>query len=258
MAPFPLLSLCAAALAGHDTTLEIDNRFDGEAEVWVDGRYEGLVPGDVRARFDVRPGRRTVEVRRPNSGYVLASTRLHFPNGGLVMLPIEAPDARLRVQNAGEVALRLQLDDETVWIQPGTTLTLPVEAGHLHASASIKEPRGDFTTFERTLWLEPGELRTEVLRPDPTVLTLVNHDHHTVRVHLDGEDAGLLAPGATRVVYVRPGSTRVTFLDLTGRSRLVRVLDLPRGERARVVLDTWLRPVPVAVAHTHRPGGPLR
>jgi hypothetical protein len=162
----------------------------------------------------------------------------------MVLLPVDAPDGTLRVQNGGEIALRLQVEDTSVWIQPGTTLSLPVPSGNLAVAASIKEPRGEFKTFERALWIEPGRVTSEVVRPDPTVLTLVNRDQVAVHVKLDGEDAGLLAPGASRVVYVRPGTTRVTFVDLFGRARMTQVVDVPRGEEARVVLAD---PVPVPV-----------
>lgn len=249
-----LLALGAApgaALAGHGASapLEIDNRFAGEAEVWLDGRFEALVPGGARAVLDARPGQRDVVVRRPGTGYVLAATRVHLHREVRVVLPVHAPPGALRVENQGEVPLKLTLGDAATWISPGTGVELPVLTGPVRLTASIREPRGEWLALERELWVEPGQVASTVLRPDPTVVRVVNQDAIPVRVLLDGIDAGVVGPGQTQRVFVRPGPTRVVLVDLSGRVRTETRIDAPRGETAEVVLH-GVRPAVI--------GGPMR
>lgn len=239
MAPTLILaaaSLTSSALAGRPAMLEIDNRFDGEAAVYVDGRFYGNVEGDTRMHLDVRPGRHELEIRRPGTGYVLTRNVVTTALNATVSVRVLPPEGTLRLVNNGQIALKLQAADHSVWVSPGTALTIPVPTGNVPVTASIREPRGDFKTMERVVWVEPGVVETETLRPNPGVIRVVNEDCTAVRVRLDGEDAGMLQPGESRVLYVRPGDSLVTFVEPGGRTRLTTRVDVTRGSEARVVL----------------------
>jgi len=252
-----LVPATAFASHGHDVSrVEIANAFDGEVEVYLDGRFQGIVPGDGRLVVDHRAGPLDVRVVRPNTGFVLVATQVYLPRDARVLVPVEAPRSTVRVRNAGEVALRLDVDDQHVWLSPRTMVELRVTSGLVDLRASIRDPRGEFLAMTRGLWVEPGQIETTVLTPDPSVVRLYNTEHVAVRVLLDGVDAGILAPGASREMFVRPGTTRIVLVDLAGRVRYSNVLDVPRGGTAIVDLRANTRgPVPVHVAmNTPRPG----
>ena len=229
--------LASSALASHaHALLEIDNRFDGEAAVYVDGRFRGNVEGDARLKLDVGPGRHHLEVRRPGTGYLLTENTVSTLYNATVSVRVQPPQGTLRLVNNGQISLRLQAADHSVWVSPGTALTIPVPTGNVPITASIREPRGDFKTLERVLWVEPGVVETEILRPNPGVIRVVNQDCTAVRVRLDGDDAGMLQPGETRTLYVRPGDSWVTFVEPGGTTRLTTRVEVIRGGEAQVVL----------------------
>jgi hypothetical protein len=229
--------------------LEIGNSFDGDVDVYLDGRYSGVVAGDGRLVMERRPGPVDVRVVRPGTGYVLLSTRVVLTCDANVFLPVRAPEGVVRVRNSGEVALRVDLDDQHVWLFPMTQVDLRVTTGRVDLQASIRDPRGEFLAMSRDLWVEPGRVETTVLAPDPSVLRLFNTENVAVRVLLDGIDAGILAPGASQQMYVRPGTTRVVLVDLRGNVRYSNVIDVAKGGTTVVDLRNHARgPVPVHVA----------
>jgi hypothetical protein len=265
MAPLGTFGVLGALLApatafashGHDVSrVEIANFFDGEVELYLDGRFRGLVPGDGRLVVDHRPGPLDVVVRRPGTGFVLVSTQLYLSRDARVFVPVEAPRSVVRVRNAGEVALKVDVDHQHVWLAPHTTVDLRVTSGFVDLRASIRDPRGDYLAMTRDLWVEPGRLETTVLSPDPSAVRIYNREHVAVRVLLDGVDVGMLAPGATREMFVRPGNTRIVLVDLAGNVRYTNFVDVPRGGTAIVDLHSYARgPVPVHTAmNTPRPG----
>ncbi len=230
-------SLASNALAsrGH-AYIDVDNRFDGEAAVYLDGCFQTNVDGNAKIRLNVDPGRHHLQVRRPDTGYVLSENTVRTDHDVTVSVRVHPPEGTLRLVNNGKVDLLLQAADHSVWVSPGTALALPVATGNVPVTASIREPRGELKTMERTLWVEPGVVQTETLRPNPGVIRVVNEDCTAVRVRLDGEDAGLLEPGATRVLYVRPGDSLVTFVEPGGGTRLTARVDVRRGSESQVVL----------------------
>lgn len=248
-----------AAHAHAEARLRVENHFDGEAEVLVDGRFAALVGGDASVELTARPGRHELTVRRPGTGYTLAATRVQLVPDALVVVPVDAPAGTLRFDHQGEVPLRVSVDGQDVWIAPGTLVELRVTAGSVGYTAAIREPRGEFFALSRTVWVEPGQVAATTLRPDPSVVVVDNHDLVGVRVLVDGRDAGLLAPGAERRVWVRPGPTVVTLIDLSGRVRTETRLVVERGHDAHVVLAGPLPPPgrpasgPMHVAHGGHP-----
>jgi len=247
-----LVPATAFASHGHDSSrVEIANSFDGEVEVVLDGRFQGIVPGDGRLIVEHRPGPLEVLVRRPNTGYVLVATQVYLPRDAKVLVPVVAPRSTVRVRNAGEVALRVDVDDQHVWLSPRTMVELRVTSGLVDLRASIRDPRGEFLAMTRDLWVEPGRIETTVLTPDPSVVRLYNTERVAVRVLLDGVDAGMVGPGGSREMFVRPGTTRIVLVDLAGNIRYSNVVDVPRGGTAVVDLRSNARgPVPVHVAMT--------
>lgn len=231
-----LFAPSVALAGGADATLVVDNRFDGEAEVWVDGRFEGMARANADTVFAVEPGLDHVVVRRPGTGFELASASIVVAPRQAVELPVRSPEGTLRVTNRGDVALKLDLGAADAWVQPGATAVVEVKAGNVTFGASIHDPRGDFRAIERTVWVEPGVVASTTLEPDPTVIVVTNRDDAPVRALLDGADAGWIQPGETERVWVRPGATNLVLVDRIGRVVENRTLFVGKGDEQKVVV----------------------
>ena len=225
-----------AIAAQGDARLTIDNRFDGRAEVFVDGRYEGEARANGATAFEVCPGHRTVVVSRPGTHFVLATARVELTPRSAFALPVVAPTGSLRVDNDGEVRLKLDVGATEVWVEPGTVAVVPVRAGNVDLVASIHDPHGDWAAVRRQVWVEPGRATTTELSPDPTRIWVTNHESVPVRAVLDGDDAGWIQPGATERVWVRPGPTQVVVTDRAGRTLSSTRLVVGRGDDAKVIV----------------------
>ncbi|MBX2797346.1 MAG: hypothetical protein KTR31_06760 [Myxococcales bacterium] len=240
-----MASILALAVAGLTSTasanhgrayVEIDNRFAGEAVVYANGRYVGEIAGNTCERFRISVGRSHIEVRRRGSGFVLASDRIDVGYGDAVMVRVHTPLSSLRVANRGDAALRLQAADRSVWLSPGAVQVIDVPAGFVPVTAMMKDPRGEFVYRSDRVWVEPGRIETEVLRPDPAMLRVVNREDVPVRLFVDGASAALLRPGEVEHVVMRPGSASVELVDPRGRTRLARQVYLHDGQSSSVVL----------------------
>jgi hypothetical protein len=238
-----LLAPSVALAGGADATLVVDNRFDGEAEVWVDGRFEGLARPNATTAFDVQPGLDRVVISRPGTHYELAKATLVVAPRQAVEIPVLAPTATLRIDNKGDVALKLDLGASDVWVQPGASALVPIKAGNVTFGASIHDPRGDFRAIDRTVWVEPGQLATTVLEPDPTMIVVTNREAVPVRALLDGADAGWIQPGETQRVWVRPGATNLVLVDRLGRVISTRSVFVGKGDEQKVVVAAPAPPV---------------
>jgi len=241
-------------------TLTVRNDFDGEAQVFVDQRLLGVVGGDRSASFQVNAGCHDVRVTRPGTNYVLVQTRMDMNGGTTVQLPIQAPTSNVRLENTGEVALRVQLGSASVWVSPGAAVQVPVRTGNASLVASIRSPQGEWKAIERTFWVEPGQSACQQLHPDPTVVSITNHERVRVRALVDGDDEGYVEPGSTKRVWVRPGSTNVLLLDPVGHVRSNTTVIVGKGKEGRVVLEPrYAQPGGVVmVGGDGRPGGPAR
>jgi hypothetical protein len=243
--------------SSHGARVEIANEFDGEVEVYLDGRFSAIVPGDARIVLETRPGPLDVRVQRPGTGFVLVSTRIYAARDARIFLPVEAPKGVVRLRNGSDFALRVDVDGQEAWLSPRSQVDLRVTTGHVDLFATIPEARSEFGVTTRDLWVEPGRIETTVLAPDPSVVRVFNRENIAVRVMLDGADAGLLQPGDTRLLLVHPGVTRVVLIDLRGNVRYSTVLDMDKGETAVVDLRNGPArgavPVRVSVAERERP-----
>ena len=100
----------SVALAGNgDATLAIDNTFDGEVEVFVDGRFEGVARADRTTRYDVGPAPTRSSSPAPGPGFVLEAATVRLTPHDTTTLPVHAPAGTVRIDNQGEVALKLDL-----------------------------------------------------------------------------------------------------------------------------------------------------
>jgi hypothetical protein len=262
----PGLALASHGAGPGPTLVTIDNDFDGKGEVFIDGRYTGTVAGDTRASFQTSPGCHTVTVKRPGTSFVMSSVNLTLARGSNTILPVQAPRGTLRVTNAGEVALKLRADGaSSVWVNPGGTAVLNVEAGNVDLKASIRDPRGEWDALERVAWVEPGRPEALTLKPDPTVLVVSNYERYPVHALVDGADLGWIDPGASQETWLRPGRADVVLLDRSGRVRTTTSVVLRKGEDTRVVLQaavparpgvvvTAQMPTVVVSAHLHGQG----
>lgn len=227
----------SSALAGT-ASLSIDNRFDGEGEIFIDGRFEGIVAGDQKVTLSLASGWHDISVKRPGTSYFLSTVRMDLKHGTATLLPVNAPAGQLRVTNSGEIGLNVVVDKGTsVWVDAGVTAIFPVTTGHVDVVASIKEPRGEWRADERDVWVEPGSVGVLALSPDPTVIVVTNRDAVPVRALLDGVDAGLVAAGSTERVWVRPGPTNIVLMDKSGAVRNTATLNIKRGDEAKIIVQ---------------------
>ncbi|MEZ4240103.1 MAG: hypothetical protein R3F59_28925 [Myxococcota bacterium] len=234
----PGLALAHGGGAPAPTLVTIDNRFDGKGEVFVDGRFQGIVAGHTQGTFPTGPGYHNVTVKRPDTHFVLASASLGFNRGTNTMFRVDAPRGTLRVTNAGEVALKLRAEGtNSVWVNPGGTVTLNVQAGNVDVFGSIRDPRGEWDALKKTEWVEPGVIRATTLRPDSTVLVVTNYERYPVHALVDGKDIGWIEPGRTTEAWLRPGRADLVFLDRNGRVRTTTSVQLQKGEDTRVLLQ---------------------
>ena len=251
-----LMALSTAALARPaPALLEVDNRFEGEVEVLVDGLYEGTVPGTRSLRMDVKPGRREVVVRRPNGGATLLRSTVHLSRDATARLRVVTPRTTVQLRNTGTVPLSIDLGPgDDLWLAPRTTTELRVDAGTLELTASGWDRDGVRRMQVERLWLEPGRTHVHVLDPTPpppTRLSLRNPTREPLRAWVNGQDVGWLLPGEHRVTSVAPGPAEVRFVDR--RSRVVTELRVraERGERTVVAAAS-------GGGSSSRPSGPLR
>ena len=224
---------------GPRAVLEIDNDFDGEALIYVDGQPYGMVDGRDETHLRVRPGSHRVEIRRPDTGFVLASQYVRIRPHSEVRVQVVPPPASLTVRNDGIVPLRVGPGRHGSWLLPGDVTQITVPAGRVPLTATIADPRGDFLVFDRRVWVEPGARNVEVLRPTPPRLALINHEHRPMRVMIDGVMTDIvLRPGQSRDVFLRPGPARVSFVDFRGRTFEVQELALRPGRDAHLAVGS--------------------
>jgi hypothetical protein len=229
--------LAAPAFAG-DSTISLDNRFDGEVEIWLDGKFVRMLDGDSKINMVTRPGSHDLQITRPGTHFVLASQHLHLRNDTTTVVPILPPTGQLRINNTGDVRLKVAVEGTSpVWITPGTSALVPVTTGHVDVVASIHDPRGEWVAQERDVWVEPGQLGVTTMSPDPTVIIIANHDRQPVRALLDGADAGWIPAGTTERMWVRPGPTQVVLLDGHGAVRSQARVVVSKGNEAKIVVQ---------------------
>ena len=185
------------------------------------------------------------------------STRIYAARDARIFLPVEAPKGIVRLRNGSDFALRVDVDGQEAWLSPRSQVDLRVTTGNVDLYATIPEARSELGATTRDLWVEPGQIETTVLAPDPSVVRVFNRENIAVRVMLDGADAGILQPGDTRLLFVRPGVARIVVIDLRGNVRYSTVLDMDKGETAVVDLrngpSRGAVPVRVSVAERERP-----
>jgi len=250
MTPIALMAaLTAPALASPSAFLEIDNDFEGELELYVDGRYHGLVPGDERLRVDVKKGRRDVRLQRPGTHARVLDQTLHFSPGVTSVLEVRTPMTTLQVRNTSPVPLQVDLGPgDGVWIAPSTSVDFRVPAGTVSLEARVRSAGRVEQVRVRTLWAEPGLTTKHVLDytpPAPTRITLKNRDHQPLRAVVDGVEVGWLDPGENQGVTVSPGMVTVRFYDAYGRLVSVTNARATKGDKTPVVATaTVWKPAP--------------
>jgi hypothetical protein len=215
-------------------------------EIWLDGKFVRMLDGDSQINMVTRPGNHDLKVTRPGTHYVLASQHLHLHNNTTTIVPVQAPSGQLRIDNTGEVRLKVAVEGcDPVWITPGTSALVPVTSGHVDLKASIHDPRGEWVAQERDVWVEPGQLGVTTMSPDPTVLVITNHDRQPVRALLDGVDAGWIPAGTTERMWVRPGPTQVVLMDARGAVRSQARVVVSKGDDAKIIVQ------PAVIYPTH-------
>lgn len=250
------LALTPTALAAP-TELVVDNTFDGEAHVYVNGGYAATISGDSRTALRLRPGLTNLEIVRPG-GFVLLSTRLMLNKGLTTGVQVTAPMTDVRLVNPTTAPLRIDLGrHDDVWLAPGTAITLPVRAGSRELLTVVRERTGERVVERRDLWVEPGRSVTERLTwtapPMPSQLILASHHRRDLRVLIAGRDRGALRPGSTLRLPVELGRLSVQLVEVGGSVIFADRIWVTHGADTRVTVDS--RRATRVTTLTHPPPG---
>jgi len=235
------LMMGTTALAGHgSTSIIIDNRFDGKADVFIDGYFSGEIRGDTKMSFKTRPGNSDVLVLR-DGGAVLLNKRIHSHQGESTTVRVIPPEGTLNVRNTGRAPLLVTADSRTSWISPGTSTNLVVTTGNVRVTSKIEDRYGRATTVDtQTVWLEPGKRGNATVKYEPparTGITIKNRDHHTLQVRIGNRDYGMVRPGAEMFASVEPGYAWVTVSRVGGPVKFSGNVAVKRGADSKVVVD---------------------
>ena len=153
MAPTLVFALGAAvstAVAGHGHQgrsyhhgtrahgyVDIDNDFAGDAQVYVNGRFMGMVAGHDDLSLTLRPGHHQVEVRRAETGFALTDQNVRVSPRRTVTVQVVPPRTRLTLKNRGSAPVRLSADCRDEWLEPGGVISLDVTAGPVPVTATL-------------------------------------------------------------------------------------------------------------------------
>lgn len=202
------LLLASPAFARPMATVNIDNHWSAPVTVEVDGHCVGQVAGFQDTAYRVRGGFHTVTVRSAR-GAVLTSDQRFFVPHTWSEFDVIAPTAPVTVRNTGRDALFVQGPRAGIWVAPGTTHTAYVPAGDLTLTASIRGHGGTLQRVDtQSLWVEPGRSTAVSFRyapPPPTRLFVQNLEPRPVSLFVDGRNHGMLSPGQSIALDVRPG-----------------------------------------------------
>lgn len=255
------LGLSPPALAAK-ADLMVDNTFDGEAHVYVDGQYALTIGGDQRATIRVHPGLRELEVIRPG-GFPLHRSRVMANRGITTEVRVVAPLVDLRVSNPSPAPLRVDLGQhDGLWLAPGTSMVLPVRAGSHELVSVVRERQGDRVVERRSLWLEPGA--AAVLRldytPPPSLseLVILNTHGRDLRVLVGGQDRGALRRGGSLRLPLHPGRIDVQLVEVGGSVVFSDRVLLAPGADTRLLVEgrraVRLVSVPTPAVRPRAPG----
>ncbi len=253
------LLIASPALARPMATVNIDNHWSAPVHVEVDGRYVGQVSGFRGTAYRVRGGFHTVTVRSARGAILANETRLYVPHTWSE-LDIVAPTSPVTVRNSGRTALFIEGPRAGVWIAPGTTHTAYVPAGDLVLTASIQGHAGRLERVDtQKLWVEPGRSSGITFRyapPPPTRLFVQNLEPRPVSLFVDGTNHGMLSPGQTLALDVRPGRHDVDAYTRHGSVVFDGTVRASQGRDTGVGLFRTRRSGPSRHAHSTPPPPP--
>jgi len=233
----------ATALAGPGgTSIVVDNRFDGKADVFIDGYFSGQIQGDTKTKFTTRPGMSEVLVLR-DGGAVLLNEQINASRGQSTLVRVVPPQGSLFVRNTGRAPLLVTADASSAWVTPGKGMNLTVTTGRVALVSKTQDRFGKTTVVNRqTVWVEPGRKADATVKYEPAARTGVlikNRDHHVVRVHVGNRDYGMLQPGAEIFASAAPGSIWVTVNRPGGVVRFNGSVAIRKGADSKVVVDDY-------------------
>lgn len=255
------LLLTTPALAGR-ANLQVDNHWEASVQVEVDGYRLGTLAPHSDGWFQVRPGFHTVTFRSMNGTLLDRTDRVLHPRRTTHM-NVDTPITTLVVTNTGNTPLYVQSSHPLasfgdLWVEPGASVNTRVPAGTHHLTASAIGHRGRLQTVDTAkVWAEPGRPNHAQVKHvlAPTRLLVRNHERTAVKLYVDGEYRGHLAPGAVMALDVRPGRHAIGAFGRHGR-RIEQTVIAGRGSDTRIDLFRSPAPArPAAVAYTgrHRP-----
>lgn len=253
------LFVASPALARPMATVNVDNHWSAPVQVEIDGHCVGEVGGFRDTAYRVRSGFHTVTVRSARGAILANETRLYLPHSWSE-LDVVAPSSPVTVRNTGHMPLYIEGPRAGIWVAPGTTHTAYVPAGDLVLTASIRGRGGRVEQVDsRKLWVEPGRSSAVSFRyapPPPTRLFVQNLEPRPVSLFVDGRNHGMLSPGETLALDVRPGRHDVDAYTRNGSVVFDGVVRTSQGRDTEVELFRARRSSPPRHAHNSPPPPP--
>lgn len=180
-------------LRGSVGTVVVDNRREEALRVYIDARYRGVVePGQVMTLDEVAAGARLAEAVGQDSARVFRE-RIDVPPGDPAVWTVRDPSARLAIENLSGEVLRAggTLAAQASHVAPGTRFTFRLPPGARRV-ALVGADTGFVYALETTL--VDGESAAWSVTPPKGAVVVYNRSGEPLRLSLDGEPIGTLAP----------------------------------------------------------------
>jgi len=160
------LLIAGQAMAHGRTFVTVDNDFNGRADVYIRGQRVGTIAADSTARFQVQPGTMSVRITT-TGGYFLSSSILTVREGGDRRLEVEPAKGKVILNNPTYSQMRVVVGGTVRWIDPWSSIMVPVESGNVHYVAGVREGNIIRMVSSDNLWVLPGQVELQSLRYTP-------------------------------------------------------------------------------------------
>lgn len=199
----------------------------GDADVYLDGRYQGTTP----LRVESQPGRRTIRIER--SGYEEYETTVQVRPGSQQRIDVTLDEVR----RTGTLRFESSPSGAEVYVDGDYQGTTPIgsttfDAGTYEVRYERSGHRSE--TFDVTVRPDTQQTVRRSLRPLQGSLR-INSNVGGAQAFLDGRHVGTVADGTGRldVPSLEPGNYQLTLV-ASGYQTLVERVEIYAGERTEV------------------------